>query len=91
MNDSDSQTIGVFDIDELLDSSKSSSSEDEDPDMKFKSGFVMSSFPKLEINFAADNIEVSTNMDSASRKVSMTHDDGQSTHVSSRASCIETE
>jgi hypothetical protein len=78
----------------LLESSASQHSEEEDPNLKFKSAIVFGALPILEFDQESDNgsaygdatKRISRN--SSSHNLSKAyHNDGQSTHVSSRESC----
>ena len=96
------KVIQMFNFDKLLNSSESSQSEDEDPDQKFRSAIVFNNgpildYPRKDSNISADvdytpkNGTIVNIKNHASSKnlleVPIYHNDGQSTHVSSRESC----
>ena len=86
--------IEIFDIDDLLESTVSQHSEEEDPNIKFKSAIVFGALPKLDFEEESDNgstyakgtKQISRNSSSVNLSKAY-HNDGQSTHVSSRESC----
>jgi hypothetical protein len=103
----EAKVIQMFNFDKLLNSSESSQSEDEDPNQKFKSAIVFNNGPILDcprkdsnisadVDFSPKNAGPIVNIKNHSSsknllEVPSYHNDGQSTHVSSRASCHDIE
>lgn len=88
----------MFDLEKLLNSDNDSQSEDEDPNAKFKSAIVFGALPALEFEQVDDclglspkNLSKKNSRNHSSRNLAniIYHNDGQSTHVSSRESCVD--